>query len=77
MNTTQQQNQYGETLWLTGHTPQPITGPCVHNCPHTNTTHIAYGPDERHYTLNQCRGCGCRAWFNDEAKHRTRWLAHD
>ena len=38
--------------------------------------HIAYGPDTEHYTLNQCAACACRAWFNDAAKHRTRWLAH-
>jgi len=65
-----------ELLWLNGHQPLPVTGPCPHDCAHDSTAWIAYGPDAEHYTLNQCADCACRAWFNNDGKHRTRWLAH-
>ena len=67
----------GDMHWVTGHGPQPVTGPCTHDCTHTHSTWIAYGPDLEHYTLNQCDQCACRAWHNDTGKHRTRWLAHN
>lgn len=65
----------GELHWFVGYGPRHTTGPCPHTCAHGASAWIAYGPDLDRYTLNECLGCGCRAWFNNAHKHRSRWLA--
>jgi hypothetical protein len=49
--------------WFKGYGPLPVVGTCPHDCQHRNLANIAWGPDLDHYTLDECRDCGCRAWI--------------
>lgn len=62
--------------WFAGYGPKTVVGPCPHDCRHMSITNIAWGPDQEHYTLNDCSDCGCRAWMPVEVvagKPRNLW----
>lgn len=53
----------GEVQWLLDWGPKKVIGDCSHDCEHTSTIAIAWGPDIDHYTLDECGECRCRAWI--------------
>lgn len=71
----------GEIHWFKRYGPADLLGPCPHiGCRHKSLRVIAWGPDYRRYTLDQCDeepGCGgsCRAWHSERSfKATSPWL---
>ena len=61
----------GSWRFFTGFKAVAVSGHCSHDCRHPAKAWIAWGPDLEHYTLAECGGCRCRAWFNADAKRGT------
>ena len=60
--------------WFKGYGPKQIKGTYAGYCNHQKRTVVAHGPDLRHFTLDECEECYCRAWFTDKETRSTNWM---
>ena len=63
--------------WLEGHGPRaarPYKGRCEHK---GYGFAVGLGSDDKHYKLQECGGCGSRAWHDYRGNVTTPWMGSE